>query len=345
MKSQASYKISKAIKPILKDIARSLAESSGIDGILIAGSSARGEESYLREDGHKKLLSDIEMVIIVKKRNKEIYDNIKKQIEEISKKYKFYFFRCIPKLEYSLQKKINLRYVDKRFYFFELKSAGYQLWGREDYLGMIPNINISNLNYAELNTFIIHRFMNVINSFIENNEKVKRYYICRNMLDILTVLLCYEGYLVATYKGRMELFSKIKDRIAFFQGISMSEFFDVINFCYNIKIDPDKEEIKYKNNELIEYFLFYYGVLKKYIEEHNNGKCFIIDVRGIIRGIYYLSIKKIYKEILKPKQLEDLYHKMKDLVYNVGINNDIGYFQNNIKIIRNKYKQLIYDCS
>jgi len=332
--------VNKNIIPIIIDLVELIKKIDGIKGILLAGSTSRGEESYLIKDEQQFLLSDIETIVVIEKLFGE-NNRLRDCFEFINSKYGYLFYNKKPKLEFSTKYLYQIKYADRRFYNFELKFSGLQLFGDKDYLKMIPLINISNLNYAELNTILIHRLISVANNLLnEINILARRYTICRNLLDIPTIILPYEGHLLCGYKKRIESLVKIKNSKLFNHYFNFEEFKCLMEYCLGIKKNPSLIDFNYDEHIMIKSLMEYFALTKRYLEHINKGRCFCLDKRGIIRAIIKKSYKLLLKELLKPKYLEMLYGQLEEILYKISKRGDASYLEKEIAYVNSIYENL-----
>lgn len=192
-------------------VAEECKKHESVIAVVLNGSCARGEETYfINEDGYNEMISDFEMLVIVKSHTETEsvsagLENLRNRLIEIRHSKNF-------DLEWSYKTPKDLRWLDKRFFFFETKEASKVIYGDESVLRLFPEINLGNLNYSELNTVIIHRLYHVLRDMQLDDEKYKKYIIARNSLDFPTAFLPLTGILVASYAGRMAEFEKVASR-------------------------------------------------------------------------------------------------------------------------------------
>uniref|UniRef100_A0A7V4KE46 Uncharacterized protein n=1 Tax=Fervidobacterium pennivorans TaxID=93466 RepID=A0A7V4KE46_FERPE len=309
-------KVNPGVAAFLNALASKVLHNEDLLGAVLTGSTSRKEETYILVNGEKRLLSDIEVFFVVRKReNIDAYRReISRTILMLFENYLEQFFTNFSKVDFSVYSLSQIRHMDRRFIHFETKACGVQFLGAMDILHEMPEITLSNLNWAELLTVPIHRFFSVISSFESESELFRRYALCRNMLDLVTVILPYEGYLVPTYRKRLEVFSKIYLRTSLTKFFPTTDLLDTLEYCYKFKLNPDVEEEKISYRDLLSFFLESFVNLKRYLEERNKGNSFLIDKRGIMRSLIRLSVSNLSMELRKPLLLEKLYEKMKYII-------------------------------
>jgi predicted nucleotidyltransferase len=303
--------VNEVIKEILMKVVTGIDVSLGIVSIILIGSTARKEETYIKKDNESKLLSDIEFLIVIgKKGNVErITELLNKNISRIYSRETSGLFH----IDYSIYYENKLKFLDKRFINFETKYCGQVFWGDKTILAKFPDITIRNMNYSELQTVVIHRMYSVYKYLkILQDETDKIYILARNMLDIVTIILPYEKILLPTYNFRVNSVKNIMHREGLEKYFEVDEFINCIENCYLIKKCP--QVIKESNinlEDIFNKFNEYIQKLYNYMKYKNNNIVFNIDKRGVLRSVISMSSKQLIKELKKPKKLEVLY---KDLL-------------------------------
>lgn len=298
-------------RSISEEVARICEQHSGVVSVVLNGSCARGEETYfINSDGQNEMMSDYEMLIIVKDTaNREAISQslteLRNQLLTIRSSENF-------DLEWSYKTLDDLRRLDKRFFFFETKESARVIYGDKDIIGLFPDINLQNLNYSELNTVIIHRLYHVIRDLGSTDEKYKKYLIARNTLDFATALLPLCGVLVASYEKRKieiekiatelqlpdELLQRQRDYLAMKKDYS-SNLYD-----------------SYYYKEMLRNFYTDFELLKKLQAQLQGGRLFRNDKRRLLSSIYRGNLKGLKNCIQWQERLtvlcEDMFKTIKN---------------------------------
>lgn len=288
-----------------KEIAKKLDQQSNVEAVIMMGSCARDEETYFtNSSGEIEMLSDYEMLIVVKNLGQtEQIDRIMKEIRE-----KFVRMSSSPSfdIEWSYKSINELKRLDKRFIFFEAKKYGRVICGKENILQSIPEITIKNLNFAELNTVIIHRLYHVLRDCKVDDEHYQKYLIVRNTLDIPTAALPLMGYLEGTYYNRNRLFQEYADTKYF--SLEMTQR---LGAYLQMKLNYSDElyevyDLQKMRTCFIEDFRSLYAFQKKC----QNGKAFRISIRQLLSSIYRMKPRCFYQSLMWSKRMEKLCEKM-----------------------------------
>ncbi len=296
-----------------------------IVGAAFCGSAARGEEAYVFNQGRKRIYSDIDFIIVTKsvKDIKEVSHGIDNEIRrakenKIIKEVTDEHF----KFSYSIYPYKRLKYLDKRFIHFETKCANNQFYGQADVIKGMPDITISNLNWAELLTIPLHRMINVIAESCNMDSLYKYYLICRNILDILTVIFPFEGYLIPTYGLRLQNIDKLMNSTELRSSFNLNGLIPIMNYCYRVKLFPQLYRMReFDYIHLLDIFIDNFKSLKSYLGSKRGQRMFIIDKRAVFRSLKYGSISGIKRELSKPRKLLRLYKDCITFLENYALGN------------------------
>lgn len=272
---------------------------------ILMGSCSRGEESYyLDAEGQWQLLSDYEFTVITNSNMiPEALDEKLKDLNSfLKKKVKSPFFN----LEWNYVWKKKLPMMDKRFINFEMAEARCMICGDETVFSLFPKIDVGNLNFAELNSVVNHRLYHVLRDFTQIPEHQQKYLIARNTLDILSVVLPYEGMLICSYQKRLEHFPKA------LIGTKFSA--DILNRLRNcLEMKKNYSSVLYEKlavEEMLDTFIEDMRALHEFQKEKQNGTAFSVDRRRLVKAVLKLRKTEIRQVLARPDEEEKLYQDM-----------------------------------
>ena len=128
-------------------------------GVLLVGSTSRGELCWSVLEDKITLYSDIEFLIAVDSNNNHIESMLSKRVESFTKLYdlgeRFH-------IDYVVNKWSNLKRLQKKIFIFDSKSNGLDLT-EFSVKNHLPEVKKSNLDFKELNDVLLHRMKAVIN--------------------------------------------------------------------------------------------------------------------------------------------------------------------------------------
>ena len=183
-------------------------------GVLLIGSTARGELSWVKKRESVQLFSDIEFLVAVTKKCRK-----KEQIfqQMISKLEAEYDLGDLFHIDYTIITWNTLPRLDKKFFIFECQQCGIDL-GRYSIRSELPMVNRSNLNWRELNEVLLHRLNSILhiiplsifdNKMTEREQIILALNLAKNSLDITTWLHPYEAdKLVPGFTSRLAEWDK-----------------------------------------------------------------------------------------------------------------------------------------
>lgn len=177
--------------------------------LMLVGSAARGELTFTHTD-RLEVLSDYEFIAVVKSRHAVAEHALDRAIEETIRT--FGFQNHLFHVDYALRTPRQLQRLSHTLFTFEAKQTALTLFG-SDFTHLMPVVTLQDINRADLREIIIHRLAAMANALDPalylggaNSEQIDqfRYSLCRNALDILTLVLPYSGNLIATFRRRLD---------------------------------------------------------------------------------------------------------------------------------------------
>ena len=184
-------------------------------GIVLIGSAARGELSWFDDGNRHELLSDLEYIIFTDgQSDRGPYGSLQNRLmnltEGLTNTNPHYHvdYVIIP-----IQKAPRL---SRNLAVYEMKELGKTLFGEPADLLKLPTVKVNNIDIRSLNNLVLVRLWwllsgipkNIVSGGATAFEKLLLQYVsCRNLLDIPTILLPNDGYLIAGYAKRADFIS------------------------------------------------------------------------------------------------------------------------------------------
>ncbi|MDF1512668.1 MAG: hypothetical protein P1S60_02545 [Anaerolineae bacterium] len=200
------------IKQHFKDLINIMVDTLQPTAIYLLGSAARGELSWLQHpSGQLELFSDLEFAIITKRRigpekchlMQQQLHNLENQIANPNPLFH---------IDTLFRERRRLRTMPRIIFTFEFKANGLLLYG-DDLRSAIPDVTLKNLDQRNTNEILYKRLWAILlylpTSFVHGNPgteavRVTGYTLCRNALDLTTVVLPREGCLLPSYQQRVD---------------------------------------------------------------------------------------------------------------------------------------------
>ncbi|MDB4208814.1 hypothetical protein N9770_05450 [Amylibacter sp.] len=184
--------------------------------VILIGSSARNELTWIYENQKIRVLGDVEFLIFSDSYPKHLMAKITKEVIDSHYSKSFEGINTIE-LDFGVFNKLSLQMGVKGIWRFELQKAGVLIFGKNDLLNLTTKINIKNIDFASINYLILVRLWNAYSAIektkvisdptIRENELM--YIYLRNILDGLTVYLPWNGILVCGYEKRFLKFKEL----------------------------------------------------------------------------------------------------------------------------------------
>jgi len=326
-----------------------------IVSIICSGSIARNEYSIFKTTDSNMLFSDLDLLIVLKNKYKlkplviKMTNDINFQLK--SKSFYSPFFKIVT----SVCSISDLKSLPRIFRNYETKESGKVIYGK-NILNIIPEVNIDNIDKIDLNRLLVERlyqqyiFNNQVDSFL-----YKSFFLCRNILEIPSILLPYIGILKSSYAERVEIFGK---SLNIFYGISpfidWNKIYDSIKHSMNVKIKPSLlrgNKIKYDVllDDLLYAYLSSYVFLQK-VEKKDNIftrkindfiKCYPFKI--VIKYLlYFLFYNTLYRDFSFNSLFLNLIYSLKYNTENIDDDALLKYFLRSRKpfsrLFRRSYK-------
>jgi len=182
----------------------------GVLSIRLIGSASKGELSFIQKNNTLEIFSDYEFIIITD--------------GKVSRQEKLRLIQKCRMIEKSISSGSRLFHIDFSFipysrlkrlshtlWTYEAKVAGITVYG-SDLTDSFPDISVDTLNYEELNEVLVWRLWSLLmympkelmhGTILRDSERVYKYVISKNSLDLTTWLLPLEGVLIPSFRGRV----------------------------------------------------------------------------------------------------------------------------------------------
>ena len=187
----------------LKAVSELLAAEARPRAILLLGSAARGELAYAELDGQLEIFSDYELLLVTERRlparkRQRIATQLAALEREFTQRNPLFHIDVI------FRERRRLRTLPRIIFTYELKANGQVLHG-EDVRPLLPEVTLANLDLRNANEILVKRLWAILlhtprrllrGPLTRLEEMVWGYVLCRNALDLTTVLLPHCGVLL-----------------------------------------------------------------------------------------------------------------------------------------------------
>src|SRR3989338_7134424 len=148
----------KEIETLLEEIVKVL-KREDVLSVMALGSLPRGELSYRVKNGNLELFSDIELMVVTKRKMGREEILLIERLKSLKNKFqpKNPLFDIAVEF-FSLQDFKRLPY---RVRFYEARESGKVLFG-QDLRGMIPKVNAQNRDIEDTNNIILRRLLSIL---------------------------------------------------------------------------------------------------------------------------------------------------------------------------------------
>lgn len=239
-------------------------------GILLVGSTARGELCWAEINGKITLYSDIEFLLVANNMNRTCERELSEKIHQLSESYdlgkRFHF-------DYVVNKWSFLKNAQKKIFIFDSKNSGIDI-SKYPVKPHLPDVSRENLDFKELNDVLLHRMKSLLNDVPEDifcdsfDFRTFALSLAKNTLDITTWLYPYEAdYLVSGFKNRLEEWNKRKLPLELYDYLDESDFL-FMEECIEIREKP--AELINKTVDLLGKYIKIYTHSIEYCKKMNS---------------------------------------------------------------------------
>lgn len=227
----------------IEKITTCITETVTAKSIILLGSAARDELSVRSISPHKiELFSDYECMVVMEKRpfsaqRQALQTQLLQLEQEINNPNPLFHIDVI------LREEKRLKALQPIIFTYEMKANGKLLYG-EDILSQVPTVTLANLDLKNTNEILYKRLwallLHLPETFINRHsmniaeKRVTGYILCRNALDITTVLLPHQEILLPTYQQRVLKLEESYASLDFSSDFG-SEFPEFLQTCLKLR--------------------------------------------------------------------------------------------------------------
>ena len=185
-------------------------QHNNVLSVILHGSTVRGEFTCITHEKRLLPLSDVEFLIILRKRDACLETRISKNLRSFETALHIEhnpFFH----LDFSFISLSKYRRNPRNLRSFELQHSGLTIYG-ENVVHEAPTVSLINMDLGDLNEIAIVRLWNMLlylpTSFLHGSLSCRQrlffsYALYRNSLEIPTILLPHLGVLLCGFKERI----------------------------------------------------------------------------------------------------------------------------------------------
>jgi hypothetical protein len=230
------------ISPVAEDLVRLCRETFGaaLGAVVLTGSLARNEASYLLKDGRAILLSDAEAVVV-------LHDGAPLPSRQATQSLCGLAEQCLEARGVRIHVSLSvvhgsyLRRLPPCIYSYELRACGLVLYGEPGVLEQIPIYAASGLSREDAWRTLSNRLVEQMEADVEIGAgDALCYRSIKLCLDLASSLLVFFGRFEAGYRTRL---SRMEE-FALTPGagqlpIPIAEFLALLRLCTTAKLQPE----------------------------------------------------------------------------------------------------------
>jgi len=214
---------------------------AALRAVVLTGSVARNEASYVYRDGKAILLSDIEAIVVLHDDSPLASSQaIRSLCERAEARLAASGVRVHVSL--SVVHRAYLRGLPPHIYSYELRACGLVLFGEETILEEeVPNYAACDLSREDAWRMLSNRLIEQMEGAVESSGgDGLRYRSIKLCLDMASSLLVFYGRFEAGYRARLcriEEFALTPDAQQL--PVAIGEFLPLVQWCTTAKLEPE----------------------------------------------------------------------------------------------------------
>ena len=225
--------------PVEEGLVRACRETFGANlrAVVLTGSLARNEASYVYRDGKAILQSDVEAIVV-------LHDDAPLPSRQGSRALcqltgELLAARGVSvEVSFSVVHGAYLRHLPPYIYSYELRSCGMVLFGEPTILSLIPGYSASDLSREDAWRMLSNRLIEQMST--EPSATHVRYRSIKLCLDVASSILVFFGRFDAGYRARLHRMEEFALMPAAQQlPISMEEFMPLVRMSTSAKLQSE----------------------------------------------------------------------------------------------------------
>jgi hypothetical protein len=219
------------------------AYGSAVKALVLTGSMARDEASFVPHGIGWKALGDAEFLVVLPSSTcSPVQSNLQRNIDRALISTKIH---CNVTIGTATIK--DLERMKPRIFSYELRTMGRVVWGDPGILARIPNFSATEIDRADAWEMLGNRMIEYLEAVAETNNRAdhsqfEQYRAIKLVLDTATSFLVFaEGY-VPSYQGRSERISALAKLLPS-EGtpLALREFARMVAECTSLKLKPSAD--------------------------------------------------------------------------------------------------------
>ena len=241
--------------------------------IVLLGSMSRGEATWILDNGHPHLVSDIEFFTVYPK-GFNLFNKFTAILHKTAKEC----FQNEPSTLFHIDNtyccKEYIPLMERKVITFDAMNMGKCVVG-PDVMHLFPKITLENINQEDIWDVMIHRCFSVLyyGKPLRDNGKTNEYQynLAKNSLDLTTVLLAHHGILNSGFTAKVEAC----------QSLPLSDKWKkYFAFCLSIKLNQSPET-EFSVNDMENLFLELVTYLKDNYKVSIRNR--ILNLKSVLR--------------------------------------------------------------
>jgi len=221
--------------------------AAGTRSIILTGSLARNEGTFLRSGSTLSLIGDAEFVVVLRKESRlpsgDTVAGICRRVENALAESEL-----VARVSAAVVHDDFLRRLKPRMFAYELRTCGVVVWGEPQILGLVPQFAASDITLEDAWRTLCNRSIEALEALAAadpDQQAIPRdvfYSIVKLYLDMATSLLLFTGDYEPGYARRAQRLSWLAatDTDGGDRPFALQAFSREVETCTTWKLNPDE---------------------------------------------------------------------------------------------------------
>jgi hypothetical protein len=228
--------------PVEEGLVRACRDTFGptLRAVVLTGSLARNEASYVLRDGQTVLQSDVEAIVVLHDDAALPSRASAHALRQLAQSYLAERGVSVE-VSFSVVHGGYLRHLPPHIYSYELRSCGVVLYGEPSILSLIPDYSATDLSREDAWRLLSNRLIEQMGGAEKAETAVAlRYRTVKLCIDLASSLLVFFGSFEAGYRARQQCLEELAlEKQVQELPIPMDEFLPLVRLCTSAKLRPE----------------------------------------------------------------------------------------------------------
>ena len=246
MENDPRYRTGQIIDTVVRQIEKHLPAARGL---ILTGSTARGESTAIVDSEGVSWFSDVELLVVIK--DKRSVKNVLPTLKQIRVRTQDHLAQegILVSIELTPAPEDYFCMIQPHLFGYELLLHGKQLFGAENYLALIPRFEPSEIPREDAWRLLSNRMVEWLDLLVNKDTlsaELGFYTLTKQYLDLITSLSIFAGFYRASYRERAAQADQLKTWLEqYLPSLPGSGLLEASAIAAGFKANPDADEFRW----------------------------------------------------------------------------------------------------